>query len=123
MLLSFHFVRKSLSLSLDPANVQSYRPIFNLSVISKLLEKLVARQLLAHLNSGFLPRLQSAYRTNRSTETTVLKVLSDILLDIDAGDLLALVLPDLSTAFVTMAHGILLQRLDSSYKVVGTVLQ
>jgi len=83
----------------------------------------VARQLLAHLNStGLLPRLQSAYCTNHATETAVLKVFCDILLAIDAGDLLALVFLDLCAAFNTADHGILLQRLDSSYKVVGTVL-
>ena len=52
---------------MDPADVRSYRPISNLSVLSKLLERLVARQLLAHLNKfGLLPRLQSAYRACHS---------------------------------------------------------
>ena len=78
---------------LDSSDVRSYRPISNLSVLSKLLERLVAQQLLANLNStGLLPRLQSAYRAHHSTETAVLKVLSDILLAVDAGDLSALVL-------------------------------
>jgi hypothetical protein len=108
---------------LDPSDVRSYRPISNLSVISKLLEKLVARQLLSHLNStGLLPSLQSAYRANHSTETAVLKVLSDILLDIDSGDLSALVLLDLSAAFDTVDHEILLRRLDTSFLVSGTAL-
>ena len=34
---------------LDSADLRSYRPISNLSVLSKLLERLVARQLLDHL--------------------------------------------------------------------------
>jgi len=52
---------------LDPANVQSYRPIANLSVLSKLLERLVAQQFLDHLNaSKLLPDLQSAYRAHHS---------------------------------------------------------
>jgi hypothetical protein len=106
---------------LDPTDVRSYRPISNLSVISKLLERLVARQLLAHLNSNnLLPGLQSAYRANHSTETAVLKVLSDILLDLDSGDLSALVLLDLSAAFDTVDHEILLRRLETSYLVDGT---
>jgi len=58
---------------------------FPISYLSKLLKRLVARQLLAHLNSsGLLPRFQSAHRAHHSTETAVLKVLTDILLAVDA---------------------------------------
>jgi hypothetical protein len=60
---------------LDPTDLKSYRPISNLSVVSKLLERLVAKQLLVYLKDyGLLPDLQSAYLTHRSTETAVLKV-------------------------------------------------
>jgi len=83
-------------------DVRSFRPICNLSVVTKLLERLEARQLLEYLDrSGLLPWLQSAYRACHSTETVVLNVLSDILLAIDAGDLSALVLLDLSTRWIT----------------------
>jgi len=103
--------------------VQSYRPISNLSVLSKLLKRLVARQLLAQLNlNGLLPRFQSAYRAHPLTETAVLKVLTDILLAVNAGDLSALILLDLSAAFDTVDHGIILHRLDS-YQIVGSVQQ
>jgi len=74
--------------NMDPADIKSYRPISNLPVASKLLERLVAQQLLRHVNRfGLLPRFQSAYRAYHSTETAVLKVLTDILLVIDSGDL------------------------------------
>ena len=110
-------------INLDSSDVRSYRPISNLSVLSKLLERLVAQQLKAHLDSsGLFPRLQSAYRANHSTETAVLKVLSDILLAIDDGNLSALVMLDLSAAFDTVDHEILLRRLDISYGLSGTVL-
>ena len=50
---------------MDPNDPKSYRPIANLSVLSKLFERLVARQLLDYLNStGLLPQLQSAYRAH-----------------------------------------------------------
>jgi len=82
---------------LDSANVRSYRPISNLSVLSKLLERLVARQLLDHLAAAkLLPELQSAYRAHHSTETAVLKVLADILSALDTGDAAVLTLLDLS---------------------------
>ena len=55
-----------------------------------------------------MPPLQSGYRQGHSTETTVLRVLSDILQAVDNGDLAALVLLDLSAAFDTVDHSILL---------------
>ena len=110
---------------MDPTDPRSYRPISNLPVSSKLLERLVARQLLAYLNtSGLLPRLQSAYRPpHHSTETAILRVLSDILLAIDAGDLSALVLLDLSTAFDAVDHNILLRQLEHTYQLGGVALE
>ena len=49
-----------------------------------------------------LPRFQSAYRPHHSVETAVVKVLADILLAIDKGDLAGLALLDLSAAFDTV---------------------
>jgi len=109
---------------LDPANVHSYRPIANLSVLSKLLERLVSQQLLDHLNaSKLLPDLQSAYRAHHSSETAVIKVLADTLKALDGGDLAMLTLLDLSAAFDTVDHGILLRRLETSYGLQGCVLK
>jgi len=83
----------------------------------------VAQQLLRHLNRfGLLPGFQSAYRAYHSTETAVSKVLTDILLAIDSGDLSALVLLDLSAAIDTVDHDILIQRLRTSYGLSGMVL-
>ena len=83
----------------------------------------MAQQLLRHLNwFGLLPRFQSAYRAYHSTETAVLKVLTDILLAIDSGYLSALVLLDLSAAFDTADHDILIQWLRTSYGLSGMVL-
>ena len=57
------------------------------------------------------------HRAGHSTETAVLEVLSAILLAIDVGDLSALVLLDLSAAFDTVDHDILIRRLKTSYMV------
>jgi hypothetical protein len=110
-------------LDLHDSDVRSYRPISNLTVVSKLLERLVARQLIAYLKQhDLLPRLQSAYRSGHSTETAVLRVLSDILLAIDSGDVAVLAMLDLSAAFDTVDHQILLQRLRISFGISDLAL-
>ena len=103
---------------LDASAASSYRPISNLSVLSKLLERLVVRQLVNYLTSAdLLPSLQSGFRAGHSTETAVLRVLSDILHAVDCGDVAALVLLDLSAAFDTVDHDILLQRLQVTFGI------
>ena len=108
---------------LDALNVQSYRPISNLSVVSKLLERIVARQLNCYLQSSdLLPSLQSGFRPGHSTETAVLRVISDLLEAADNGNISALVLLDLSAAFDTVDHGILCRRLQVTFGLDGPVL-
>ena len=71
-------------------------------------------------DNSLLPDHQSAYRSHHSTETAVLRVLADILLALDAGNLAVLTLLDLSVAFDSV--DILLQRLQMSYGLGGVVL-
>ena len=66
----------------------SYQPISNPSVLSKLLERLLAWQLPDHLTAAkLLPELQSVCRAHHSTETAVFKVLADILSLLDTSEL------------------------------------
>jgi Reverse transcriptase (RNA-dependent DNA polymerase) len=88
---------------LDPNEANSYRPISNLSVLSKTLVRVLGRQLIDYLNAAdLLPDVQSAYRAHHSTETVVLKVTADILQAVDSGELAALAMLDLSAAFDTV---------------------
>ena len=90
---------------MNPTDLKSYCSISKLSVVSKLLKGLVAEQLVAYLkDNGLLPDFQSAYLTHRSTETAVLKVLSDILMTLDSGIVAVLVMLDLSAAFDNVGH-------------------
>jgi hypothetical protein len=57
---------------LDASDTKSHRPILNLPVLSKLLERVVAQQLVSYLDSNKLfPERQSAYLKHHSTETAL----------------------------------------------------
>ena len=58
-----------------------------------------------------LQKLQSAYRTNHSVETAVTKVYNDMIINKARGKNTVLVLLDLSAAFDTQGHEILLNDL------------
>ena len=110
--------------NLDPLNTGNYRPISNLSYLSKLLERCVAAQINIYLReNNLLPMFQSAYRNQHSTETAVLKVLSDIYAAADSGRITLLGLLDLSAAFDTVDHQILVNRLHFSYGFGDVVLE
>jgi len=63
------------------------------------------------------------FRSSHSAETVVLRVLSDILNAVDRGDVAALIFLDVSAAFDTVDHSILLQRLQSTFGIHDTVHQ
>lgn len=110
--------------SMDPQELKNYRPVSNLSFVSKLVERLAVRQLLNYLETNeLLPPLQSAYRRHHSTETALLKVLSDIMDAADNKKVTLLALLDLSAAFDCVDHDILLSRLRSDFGLDGVVLQ
>ena len=65
---------------LDSNNMKIFRPVSNLSFISKIVEKFVLIQLKNHLSgNNLLEIFQPAYKQNRSTETAVLSVLDSLL--------------------------------------------
>uniref|UniRef100_A0A3P9LSI1 Reverse transcriptase domain-containing protein n=1 Tax=Oryzias latipes TaxID=8090 RepID=A0A3P9LSI1_ORYLA len=108
---------------LDPSSLSSYRPISNLPFISKILEKVVATQLTAALESHGIPdQFQSGFRKAHSTETALLRVTNDILMESDTGHCSVLLLLDLTAAFDTIDHHILLDRLKHWVGISGSAL-
>jgi hypothetical protein len=108
--------------NLDASDVNNYRPISNLSFLSKLLERCVNVQLNEYLQeNNLLPSMQSAYRKLHSTESAVLKVLSDVYSAADKGQISILALLDMSAAFDTVDYEILLNRLLHGFGIKDLV--
>jgi hypothetical protein len=109
--------------NLPPQDLTSYRPISNLNFISKIIERVIHNRLSTHLNTfPSLSPFQSAYRRLHSTETALLRIQNDLLIAINQQKVSALVLLDLSAAFDTIDHTILLSRLSSFYGISGSAL-
>src|SRR6476469_5797948 len=109
--------------NLPPNDFSSYRPISNLNFISKTIERIIHTRLTTHLSTfPSLSSFQSAYRKFHSTETALLRIQNDLLLSINRQKVSALVLLDLSAAFDTIDHNILLSRLSSHFGITGSAL-
>uniref|UniRef100_A0A8P4JV61 Reverse transcriptase domain-containing protein n=1 Tax=Dicentrarchus labrax TaxID=13489 RepID=A0A8P4JV61_DICLA len=109
--------------TLDPGVLANYRPISNLPFLSEILEKVVAKELCDFLhNNSLFEDFQSGLRVHHSTETALVKVNNDLLTASDNGLVSGLVLLDLSAAFDTIDHNILLQRLEHQIGIKGTAL-
>ena len=103
--------------------LKNYRPVSNLNQISKTLERVVCAQLQEHISANQLHNhSQSAYKAGHSTETALLKIKNDIHLILSQGHAALLVLLDLSAAFDTIDHSVLLNRLNSCFSIHGTPL-
>ncbi|XP_078538236.1 uncharacterized protein LOC144823524 [Lissotriton helveticus] len=98
----------------DPKVPANFRPISLLPIFAKILEKHVHRCLSNYITThDLLPPHQSGFRAGFSTETTLLGVTENIRLMIDKGETVALVLLDLSAAFDTVSHAVLIKNLRS----------
>jgi len=103
--------------------MKNFRPVSNLSFLSKLLERVVLCRLQAFLDSNdMMPPMQSVYRRFHSTETAVTTVYSNLLLAADVGQVSALCLLDLTAAFDTVDHQLLLHRLERQFGLRSVVL-
>ena len=102
----------------DRNSLKNYRPVANLPFLSKVIEKAASRQVMDHVDSNNLGEpLQSSYKRHHSTETALLKVKNDLLCSLNNNKAVLMVLLDMSAAFDTVDHDILLDRLRSKFGI------
>lgn len=96
----------------SPLEFKDLRPISILPCASKILEKVICRQLVDYLErNDILPTLQSGFRRHHSTATALVSVLDDVLHAQDDGKVTIMVLLDFSRAFDAINIGLLLAKL------------
>ena len=136
-----HIINKSLSKSFMPRSLKqaivlsllkkaslekipkNYRPVSNLPFLGKLIEKAVSLQFTDHIDTHSLSEpLQSAYKKLHSTETALIKITNDILVELDNRNIVLAGLLDLSAAFDTVDYEVLFRRLETSYAFDGAVM-
>ena len=110
--------------SLDPNTMRNYRPVSNIPFLSKLIEKQVVKVVNEHIvNYNLGDELQSAYKSAHCTETALLKVKNDIMHSLSLHRGVFLVLLDLSSAFDTVNHDLLVKRMATDLGLGGTVIR
>jgi len=102
--------------------VSNYRPISVLPILSKILERAVHNQLYDYLVcNNILSPCQSGFRSNHSTNTTLLDVTDYILNNMNDGNVIGAIFLDLKKAFDTVDHDLLLKKMFS-YGITGMPL-
>ena len=109
--------------ALDKDTLSSYRPVSNLTQLSKVIEKVVALRIISHTSDQQMVEcFQSAYWKNHSTETALLYVTSAVKTAMNKKQGTILLFVDFSSAFDTINHNILIRRLRLRYGFVGKAL-
>ena len=108
---------------LDANVFNNYRPISNLSFVSKVVERVGLKRLNSHLEVNNLQcHSKFGYKRNHSTETLLVHFLNDILVAVDKNLGVVVLLIDLSAAFDTINHKILFRILRNEIGIKGTAL-
>ena len=110
--------------NLDPNNMKNYRPVSLLPFVGKLIERVVHNRVTSHLALNNLNcETQHGYKKHHSCETLLVKLIDDIMVAVDQGRGVVVLIVDLSAAFDTVDHKILLNVLRYKYFITGSALK
>lgn len=110
--------------NLNKEELSNYRPISGLSFLSKIIERVVFSRINTFLVEHDLYNpFQSAYRNAFSTETALVRMFNDLSISSANGDISLILFLDLSAAFDTVDHQLLLERLKYRFNMSGVVLK
>ena len=111
------------AVGIDYTKHKNFRPVSNLQFLGKLIERVVAKRLKAHMVRNNLETSnQYGYKKGHNTETILLKITNDILIASDKKTATVLLLLDLSAAFDTVDINRLIEILYSEIGIRGTAL-
>ena len=104
--------------------LSKYRPVSNVPHISKLTEKVVYNQLHLHMtDNSVYPEMQSSYRKGHSTQTALIRVVNDRLMKMNSEEVTLLVMLDVSAAFDTVNHDLLITCLHEELGIADLALR
>ena len=107
----------------DSTSVNNYRPISILNTVNKIFEKILHTRLSTYIeNSDLLYKYQFGFRKNHSTELALIEMVDQIKMSLDAGNITCGIFVDLSKAFDTVNHEILIGKLEH-YGITGVALE
>ena len=111
------------SLTADHEEFKNYRPVSLLSFVSKLTERVVHARITAHLTENNMHNTsQYGYKKHHSCENLLLKLIDDIMVGIDGRSGVVVLFVDLSAAFDTVDHVILLNILQNKFRITGSAI-
>ena len=110
--------------STDTENYRNYRPVSNLLLVSKIVERVVKKRLEEHMIRNRLSSDKNyGYKKGHSAELLLLKVVDDLFTSFDKNIPTVVILLDLSAAFDTVDHKKLLEILEKEIGIRGTALK